>query len=283
MVEQRVAERVEGAGAVVGDNIFFIGTATVLISVAGFTILTDPNFLHRGEEAKLGYGLRSKRLTDPAIEIDQLPRLDLVILSHLHGDHWDDVASERLERGVPIVTTRTSATMLERKGFTDTRGLRTWGWQEFRKGDARLRVTAVPGQHGPKPLYALLPRVMGSIVEVFRGADRLLRLYISGDTLIHERLHMIPERFPQIDLGLFHLGGTRIGGVLLTMDAEQGVEAVQIVRPEVAIPIHYDDYDVFRSPIEAFRAAVAAAGLDDRVSYLARGESYQLPRVPVAG
>jgi hypothetical protein len=39
----------------------FIGTATVLVEYAGFTILTDPNFLHQGEHARLGYGLRSRR------------------------------------------------------------------------------------------------------------------------------------------------------------------------------------------------------------------------------
>jgi L-ascorbate metabolism protein UlaG (beta-lactamase superfamily) len=59
--------------------------------LAGFTFLTDPNFLHRGDHAKLGYGLRSKRLTEPALDIDQLPPLDFIVLSHHHGDHFDEV------------------------------------------------------------------------------------------------------------------------------------------------------------------------------------------------
>src|ERR1044071_7679341 len=83
-------------------SIFFIGTATVLLRYAGLTILTDPNFLHRGERVRLGYGLRSTRRTNPAIDIDQLPPLDLVLLSHMHEDHFDRVAEQYLDKTVPI-------------------------------------------------------------------------------------------------------------------------------------------------------------------------------------
>lgn len=54
-------------------SVFFVGTATVIIRYAGFTILTDPNFLHAGDHVHLGYGLRSQRRTNPAIEIEDLP------------------------------------------------------------------------------------------------------------------------------------------------------------------------------------------------------------------
>lgn len=48
------------------DEITFIGTATAIIKVAGFSILTDPNFLHQGDRAYVGMGLSTKRLTEPA-------------------------------------------------------------------------------------------------------------------------------------------------------------------------------------------------------------------------
>ncbi|MBV9497374.1 MAG: MBL fold metallo-hydrolase, partial [Acidobacteria bacterium] len=101
-----------------------------------------------------------------------------------------------------------------------------------------------------------------------------LRIYITGDTLIHEHLKDIPKRFPNIDIALLHLGGTRIAGVLLTMDAKQGVEMIRIVNPETAIPIHYDDYPVFKSPLSDFQAAVREAGFEKRVHYLQRGETF---------
>jgi L-ascorbate metabolism protein UlaG (beta-lactamase superfamily) len=86
-------------------SIFFAGTATTVIRFGGFTVLTDPNFLHRGEVVRLGYGLRSRRRTEPALQPEGLPPLDVLVLSHLHEDHFDRVAEARLPRSVPIVTT----------------------------------------------------------------------------------------------------------------------------------------------------------------------------------
>jgi uncharacterized membrane protein len=60
--------------------------------VDNFAILTDPNFLHAGEHVHLGYGLTAERLTNPAIDIEQLPPLDFCVLSHYHGDHFDIVS-----------------------------------------------------------------------------------------------------------------------------------------------------------------------------------------------
>src|SRR5215207_9751248 len=123
------------------DSLLFIGTATVLIRYAGFTVLTDPNFLHRGQRAYLGRGLWSKRKTEPALPIEELPDLDLVVLSHLHGDHFDRVAKAGLDRGVPIATTPQAARRLARWKFAPE-ALETWQSTELGKGAARLRVTS---------------------------------------------------------------------------------------------------------------------------------------------
>src|SRR5829696_4998667 len=93
-------------------SIFFVGTATVIIRYAGFTILTDPNFLHKGDHVHLGYGLHSERLTEPAIALEHLPAVDFVLLSHMHGDHFDHVVSDRLDRRIPIISTRHAAAAL---------------------------------------------------------------------------------------------------------------------------------------------------------------------------
>src|SRR5215208_5701630 len=99
------------------DGITFIGTATTIVRLGSFTVLTDPNFLHRGQRAYLGRGLWSRRRTEPAMPIEALPALDLVVLSHLHGDHFDRVARAGLDRGVPIATTPHAARRLGRWGF----------------------------------------------------------------------------------------------------------------------------------------------------------------------
>ena len=257
-----------------GGTVLFVGTATVLLRLGGFTILTDPNFLHQGDHVHLGYGLVAKRLTEPALDIDQVPPLDLVVLSHYHGDHFDRVAEQRLDRSLPIVTTPHAAAKLRRVGFRAPRALSPWQAVEVAKpGALPLRITAMPGQHGPSAVSWLLPPVMGSLLEF--GRERPFRLYISGDTVVHDDLRQIPRRVAGIHLALLHLGGTRILGIYVTMDAAQGVEALRILDPERAIPIHYNDYSVFKSPLEDFRVAVRAAGLEDRVHYLRHGETLE--------
>ncbi len=256
-------------------SIFFIGTATVIIRFAGFTILTDPNFLHAGDHVHLGYGLTSERLTEPAINIEDLPPLDFCVLSHYHGDHFDQIVEEKLQKDLPIVTTTSAVAELEARNFTGGIGLENWDSAEFNKNGARVRITSTPGQHGPGIVDFALPEVMGSILDFEEAAgNRALRLYISGDTLVIDDLEEIPKRFPEINIGLFHLGGTRVLGVMVTMDDKEGVEAIKIIKPETAIPIHYNDYDVFKSPLEDFKRAAAEAGLNDKMVYLAHGETY---------
>lgn len=256
-------------------SIFFVGTATVILRYAGFTILTDPNFLHAGDHAHLGYGLMAQRLTEPALEIEDLPPLDFCVLSHYHGDHFDQVAEEKLQKDLPIITTQHAVSELQDKGFTALVALDTWDSVTVGKGDASVRITATPATHGPPVVEKFLPEVMGSMLEFQPSPKQTsLRLYITGDTILFDDLHEIPRRYPEIDLALFHLGGTKIMGMLLTMDAEQGVEAVRIINPRELIPIHYNDYEVFKSPLEDFEQAVADAGLEDRVRYLGHGETY---------
>jgi L-ascorbate metabolism protein UlaG (beta-lactamase superfamily) len=263
-------------------SIFFVGNATVLIRYAGITILTDPNFLHAGDHVHLGYGLTSTRTIDPAVEIEDLPPLDFVLLSHLHGDHFDRVAERKLNKAIPIISTRHATSYLEKVGFTRTHALNTWETIAVRKGRATMNLTAMPGTHGPGPLGAVLPPVMGSMLEFgsARGEPGL-QMYISGDTLIHERMREIPRRFPDVDLALLHLGGTRVLGIMVTMDAEQGVEAMRITDPRTAIPIHYNDYEAFKSPLEDFKQAVSEAGLQNKVHYLSHGDTYEF-EVPAA-
>ncbi|MDP9418067.1 MAG: MBL fold metallo-hydrolase [Actinomycetota bacterium] len=262
-----------GADASTG-SIEFIGNATTLIRYGGFTLLTDPNFLHRGQRAYLGYGLVSKRLTDPSSQVEDLPELDAVLLSHLHGDHWDRIARRSLDRGLPILTTPHASRRLQaRPGFRRAMGLRTWDSHTLVKGGRTVRVTALPGKHAFGVVAALLPPVMGSLLEFGDVSGRIdYRLYVTGDTLVFDGLHEIARRHPDIDLGVLHLGGTRLpGGVLVTMDGKQGAELLQIVRPRQAVPIHYDDYTVFTSPLSDFTEAVRWRGLPVEVTVVDRG------------
>ncbi len=256
-------------------SIQFIGTATVLIRCGGFTILTDPNFLHKHDTVHLGYGLRSKRLTEPALELHSLPPLDFVLLSHFHEDHFDRKVEAGLDKLTPIITTPSAAKELRRRGFSQAEGLDTWECKAFSKQGTALTVSAMPGRHGAGLLAQLLPDVMGSMLDFQAEDGYRQRLYITGDTLMFEGITSIPQRFPDIDLALLHLGGTRILGITLTMDARQGVQMLKVIKPRLAIPIHYNDYKVFKSPLADFQGEVETAGLTQAVQYLSHGETYE--------
>ncbi|MDQ2811119.1 MAG: MBL fold metallo-hydrolase [Actinomycetota bacterium] len=274
-----------GPGPAQDSTLFFIGTATTLIRYGDMTVLTDPNFLHRGQRAYLGRGLTARRLTEPAISVEELPAVDAVVLSHLHGDHWDRQAQRGLPRDTPIITTPHAARRLQWRGFARSAGLRTWGSQELISGVTRLKITALPGQHTLIPVPRLLPPVMGTMLEFGPVTGEVaLRLYISGDTLLIDDLHQIPQRYPQIDAAVLHLGGTTLpGGMVVTMDAKQGADLMELVGAGMAIPVHFDDYPLFKSPLSDFRAEVTRRGIVDRVRFVDRGDTVSLSQPVPAG
>ena len=270
------------AAAPPDGRLTFIGNATVLLEWGGLRVLTDPNFIHKHEQVSVAPGVSTTRQHDPAIEIEDLPPVDLVVLSHFHGDHFDRVAERELPKDLRIVAPPTATNELADRGFTNTAALETWDSEEVASGEHRIRVTAVPGRHGPPIVDFVLPDVMGSIWELESpGASH--RLYVSGDTLVFDDLREIPRRYPEIDLGIFHLGGTKVAGILVTMDADQGIEAVRLIGAEQVMPIHFDDYDLFTSPLEDFVARMHEEGLDDHLVKIGRGETIRLqPRETAA-
>lgn len=166
---------------------------------------------------------------------------------------------------------------------------------------ASIKVTAMPGKHVPpgplsvaNDILAAVPPTNGWMLdlnysspggaETDEGGKRSpgYRIYISGDTLLVDELKEIPQRFKDegIDLMLVHLGGTSIPApsaplLMVTMDAQQGLRLMQLVEPDVTIPIHFDDYDVFLSPRKDFEEAVEKDGRGKGVVYLERGEEYR--------
>lgn len=257
------------------DRLHFIGTATTVITLGSFTLLTDPNFLHRGQRAYLGWGLSSPRLTDPAIAPEDVPPLDVVLLSHLHGDHFDRVSRARLDRAAPVISTAHAVRKLDRWGF-DGRALENWEHHSLRKDGEELVITSLPAVHARGLLGKMLPPVMGSMLEHSVDGVVVRRVYISGDTLTGDHIDQVRERFPDIDAAVVHLGGTRVLFRTVTMDGKAGVDFVERCRPSVVVPVHYDDYRVFRSPLSDFVDHAHARGLGTTLRPPRRGEVVSL-------
>ncbi|KAF5584237.1 metallo-hydrolase oxidoreductase [Fusarium pseudoanthophilum] len=284
-------------------SVYFIGTATTILEWEGFRLLTDPNFLHAGDHVHLGPGVTAERQTNPAVDLHELPSLDAILLSHYHEDHFDRLVEDSLNRDFLIVTTPHAHRCLTSKNapFRNVEPLDFFDHLELRNEDSKageplpvIKVTGMPGKHVPPgPLAAVndllgaVPPTNGWMLElgyhkVEKGRLQTgYRIYISGDTLLVDELKEIPKwlREERIDLMLIHLGGTTIPGpsaplIMVTLDAKQGVELMKMMDPEITIPIHYDDYDIFLSPREDFETAAKEAGMENRVVILDRGDRY---------
>ena len=255
-------------------SLTFVGTATTVLRLGSFAVLTDPNFLHRGQRAYLGKGLWSRRLTEPSMRVEDVPAVDAVVLSHLHGDQFDREARRGLDRRFPVLTTPAAAGRLRSWGF-DATGLETWATRTFTRDDEQLTLHALPGVHARGALRALLPPVMGSLLE-YEGPGQSRRVFITGDTLTGPHLDDIARRFGPVDTVVAHLGGTRILFNTVTMDAREGLALLRQVPAKRSIAIHYDDYGVFRSPVRDFVDLVSRSDVSTEVIVPGRGDTVRL-------
>src|SRR5205814_8481278 len=96
----------------------WIGHATVQLRIGGMTVLTDPVLSNR---IGVGMGLITagpKRFVAPALKLNQLPKLDLILISHAHFDHLDVPTLHRLPKHVPVVTAHRTHDLIRGLGFS---------------------------------------------------------------------------------------------------------------------------------------------------------------------
>ncbi|KAF2842927.1 Metallo-hydrolase/oxidoreductase [Patellaria atrata CBS 101060] len=286
-------------------SLFFVGTATTILEWEGIRIMTDPNFLHKGDHVHLGPGVTAERLTNPVIDMHESPPIDVVFLSHYHEDRFDREVEASLRRDLPIITTPHAKGCLTSMGddsFTDVHDLDFFQSlmldfsTDVSEKRPAIKITGMPGKHVAGAAGVLnyfinaVPPTNGWMIELGYYSGPLVennfncgyRIYISGDTVMVDELKEIPERYrdQKIDLMLIHLGGTTIPSpstplLVVTMDAKQGVQLLQLIQPDITIPIHFDDYSVMLSPLEDFKKAVKEAGLSNKVVYLERKDRYR--------
>ena len=105
----------------------WLGHATVLINFFGTKILTDPVLFPRIGIRLPGLTLGPKRLTAPALTVRDLPKVDIVLLSHAHFDHFDMRTLHRFHRSPKVITAPRTSDLLRWKQFRDVSELR---WEE---------------------------------------------------------------------------------------------------------------------------------------------------------
>ena len=178
------------------------------------------------------------------------------------------------------MTTRPSARRLRRWGFAQAVALDTWQTHELVKDGARLRITAAPGRHAPGLAQAGAARRSWAACWSScrrRAGEPPLTVYVTGDTLMVDALREVPRRHPAPrPRHRATWAARKVLGLTVTMDGPQGADLLELVRPARTVPVHHDDYGVFRSPLSDFLAEVQRRGLTG-VRPVARGETVPLP------
>jgi len=216
--------------------ITWIGHATFLIQMGGLNIVTDPVWASR-----MGF---QRRLTDPGISLQDMPEIDVVLISHGHYDHLDIPTLRRL-RGRPTYLVPIGLrTLLERKGFQNVTEL-SW-WEEVHVGS--LRFTFVPAQHWTRrSLFDMNTSHWGGwMIEAGAGSSRHLRfetIYFVGDTGYFRGFQMIAEKF-QVDTALLPIGAYEPEWFMNVshMTPEEAVQAFIELGAKRFIPMHYGTY-----------------------------------------
>ena len=243
-------------------RITHIGGPTALIEVGGLRLLTDPTFDPPGRKWTFGLGASSRKLAGPAIPVSELGRIDAVLLSHdQHGDNLDEAGRAMLGSAGTVVTTAAGA---KRLGGS-SRGLEPWGQTRLEAADgAAVTVTATPCRHGPPGSRPLVGDVIGFGLE-WEGQEHGA-LWISGDTVLYDGVRQVADRL-DVGTALIHLGGVRFpvsGPLRYTMTAEDAVELCELIRPRLAIPIHYEGWSHFQEERDPIALALAEAPTEIR-------------------
>lgn len=209
-----------------------IRNATLLLRYAGRTILIDPCLGAEGTLPSFA-GIAPNPMVDlPMVVEDLLDGVELILVSHLHPDHFDPTAAAVLPKSVPLLCQATDLETIESKGFSAARALT----QELDLGD--LTVAPTPGQHGTGEMLKRMGPVMGFVLR----AEHEPTIYWAGDTILApEVLKIMQEIEP--DIVVTHSGGAKLEQTLLIMDDLQTVSLCQHATKATVIAVHLEALD----------------------------------------
>ncbi|MCW3492745.1 MBL fold metallo-hydrolase [Microbacterium sp. SSM24] len=254
-----------------------IGGPTVLVEWEGWRILTDPTFDPPGRTYSFGFGTTSTKTAGPAVALEDLGRIDAVLLSHhQHADNLDDAGAEVLGRAATVLTTRAGAKAIT---HPDIRGLAAGESTTLQApGRPALRVTATPGRHGAPLTRPIVGPAVGFALTR-EGAERP-GLWMTGDTVLYGALRAAVTGM-RPDVMLVHVGAVKFpisGPLAYTMNARDAVELIGLVQPGVAVPAHVEGWSHFSEQEEAAARIFDAAEppVRDRVRWAPLGEAVDL-------
>jgi L-ascorbate metabolism protein UlaG (beta-lactamase superfamily) len=247
----------------------WLGHSTVLLKVDGLFILTDPVFSDR---AGLNLGpitLGLKRLTAPVLDATDIPRPDLILLSHAHMDHFDVPSLRALEHpNTSVITATKTSDLLRADRYKDVREL---GWGEgTRIGAAEIRAFEV-NHWGARMRTDTYRGYNGYVIEAGR-----YRILFGGDTAATTAFRGVRTSRP-VDLAVMPIGAYN-PWIYYHCTPEQAWRMGNDAGAELFLPVHHQTFQLsrepFREPIERFQAV--AGSHPDRVAVTRIGQEVHL-------
>lgn len=254
-------------------NVTYIGHATLLIEIGHATILTDPNF-----DPKLGRVL--PRVSPPGIALEELPKLDAILLTHAHADHLSFESLERLPSDVPLFAPPVIARWLRRLGFATAADLPAG--ERTRIGD--VDVYAAAATHRGNRYGFDRWRSDANMYLMDAGETA----FFAGDTALTPNTHDLVERQlwrggRELDLALLPIGyapwwkpGFRKGH----LTHEDALSLFERLRARVLVPYHWGTFRhvtaTAHDAIRRLRDRLASHHLSAGVTILEPGETLHL-------
>ncbi|MBB3108601.1 L-ascorbate metabolism protein UlaG (beta-lactamase superfamily) [Paenibacillus phyllosphaerae] len=262
-------------------SIVWVGHSTFLIRHSGLNIVTDPVWA-----GSMGF---QKRLTKPGIAMNEMPKVDVILLSHSHYDHLHLPSVKALagQTEATLIVPVGLAAMLRRKGYSSVIELQ-W-WESATVGGAKF--TFVPAQHWTRRTLTDTNRShWGGFIIEDMTADRERQpeptVYFAGDSGYFEGFKQIGERF-DIDVALMPIGAYEPEWFMRMqhVSPEEALQAFLDVKAKVFVPMHYGAFaladDTPREAIDRLEAERARLGIEpERILTLALGEVLALGNAP---
>jgi L-ascorbate metabolism protein UlaG (beta-lactamase superfamily) len=261
-------------------TITWIGHSTFFLQYEGMNIITDPIWARR-----LGF---EKRLGEPGIPVQEIPPIDLILISHSHYDHLHIASIRKLYRaGTTIVVPVGLKKKMLRKGFRSCVEMQWWEEKVF----GNIKLSFVPTQHWTRrtPFDTNTSHWGGFILEPAQpekhppegGAQRALppNLYFAGDSGYFPGFKEIGARF-KVHIALMPIGAYEPEWFMTSqhVNPEEAMQAFLDVRAETMIPMHYGTFrladDTAREALDRMEEARIAHDIKpERVQVLSHGET----------
>ena len=255
----------------------WLGHATVLMNFFGITVLTDPVLLSRIGIPLPFTAIGPKRLTQPALAIDELPPIDLILLSHAHFDHLDWRTLRRFDRRTQVVTAHRTRDLLRWTRLREITELRWGETKEIATANGSLLVRALPVNHWGARLQLDVWRGYNGYLLESRGRGGC-RVIFAGDTALTNSFGSLRDGRPY-DLAIFGIGAYQ-PWIRAHCTPEQAIAMAKDAGARCIMPVHHQtfklSFEPFREPIERFVRALADE--PERIALREIGETFVLPR-----